>query len=127
MSTRRYLLRVGRPGGLGLLEVIERFLLKPIRERLVARLVLLAGLAEILPLGLRLLVLGEKLLLDLGGSRLGPGGRGDREDERGGDGADEVSHGFPPWCAVRLLAGEVRARKRVEVTAAPGRSGFPVA
>src|SRR5207249_7488104 len=58
MSTRGYLLRVGRPGGLGLLEVFYRLVLEPVRERLVAGLELLAGVAEILPLGLRLLVLG---------------------------------------------------------------------
>src|SRR5256885_17107545 len=91
MSTRRYLLRVGRPGGLGLLEMLERFLLEPVGERLVAGVELLAGLAEIFSLGLRLLVLGEELLLDLGRG-LGPHGRGQREREGDGGGAEDGSH-----------------------------------
>src|SRR5439155_11346832 len=94
-STRRAsastLLRVGRPGGLGLLEMLERFLLEPVGERLVAGVELLAGLAEIFSLGLRLLVLGEELLLDLGRG-LGPHGRGQRQREGDGGGAEDVSH-----------------------------------
>src|SRR2546426_5465280 len=85
------LLRVGRPGGLGLLEVLDRFVLEPVGERLVAGVELLAGLAEILPLGLRLLVLGEEILLDLG-RRLGPHRRGQRERKGDGGGAEDVSH-----------------------------------
>src|SRR5437660_11313458 len=91
MSTRRYLLRVGRPGGLGLLEVIERFLLEPVGERLVAGVELLAGFAEILPLGLRLLVLGEELLLDLGGG-LSPRRQGQRAREGDSGGGEDVPH-----------------------------------
>src|SRR3989442_7180943 len=101
MSTRRYLLRVGRPGGLGLLEVLDRFVLDPVGERLVAGFELLAGLPEILPLGLRLLVLGVELLLDLDRG-LGPHGRGQREREGDGGGAEHVSHRVSPlgwpWC-----------------------------
>src|SRR6184192_3143864 len=103
MSTRRYLLRVGRPGGLGLLEVIERFLLEPVGERLVAGVELLAGLAEILPLGLRLLVLGRGL---------SPRRHGQREREADGGGAEDVSHRVLLLVLVSgSLAGGDRPRK----------------
>src|SRR5438094_258897 len=95
VSKRRYLLRVGRPGGLGLFEMLDRLVLEPVRERFVARVELLAGLAEIFPLGLRLLVLGEELLLDLGGS-LGPHGRGQRERDGDGGGPEHVSQQVSP-------------------------------
>src|SRR5438094_8437839 len=55
-----------RPEILRLLEVLDRLVLHAFLERLVAGLVLLAGLAEVLPVGLRLLVLREEVLLDLG-------------------------------------------------------------
>src|SRR6266566_1604916 len=109
------LLRVGRPGGLGLLEVIERFLLEPVGERLVAGVELLAGLAEILPLGLRLLVLGEELLLDLGRG-LSPRRHGQREREGDGGGAEDVSHRVLLLVLVSgSLAGGDRPRKGSEL------------
>src|SRR5947207_6985940 len=125
MSTRRYLLRVGRPGGLGLLEVIERFLLEPVGERLVAGVELLAGLAEILPLGLRLLVLGEELLLDLGRG-LSPRRHGQREREADGGGAEDVSHRVLLLVLVSgSLAGGDRPRKGSELASGLGQVAVP--
>src|SRR5207247_6581690 len=111
------LLRVGRPGGLGLLEMLERFLLEPVGERLVAGVELLASLAEIFSLGLRLLVLGEELLLDLGRG-LGPHGRGQRQREGDGGGAEDLSHRvlLLGWCSGSLAGGR-QPRKGSRVAA----------
>src|SRR5207249_7376014 len=76
------LLHVGGHGRLGLLEVVDGLLLKPVLQRLVALLVLLAGLAQVLALGLGLLDLREQVLLQLDGG-LCPCRYREREAERG--------------------------------------------
>src|SRR5262249_50095653 len=91
-----------RHEALRLLEVVERFFLHAVHECLVALLVLLAGFAEVLAVGLRLLDLREQLLLELGG---GLRVRRDHEREHGGahDETDDGTHGEPSSPAV--LAG----------------------
>src|SRR5437773_6714492 len=123
------LLRVGRPGGLGLLEMLERFLLEPVGERLVAGVELLASLAEIFSLGLRLLVLGEELLLDLGRGGGGPvrAASGDRVQQsfptRGPAVAVAASAAAPRSRPAACTAPECGIRTRSGGGSCPGRRG----
>src|SRR5262249_18527951 len=96
-DVERHLLRILRPELLRLLEVLQRLVLHAIHERLLARLELLARLAEVLPLGLCLLVLRGELLLDLA-CGLRPRGAGEDEGEGEGGGAEDGSHAFTSWC-----------------------------
>ena len=73
----------------------DRFLLKAVLQGLVALLELRASLAQILPLGLRLLDLGHELLLQLDGG-LRPGRRGKRYEECNRPDSNQVSHAAPP-------------------------------
>src|SRR3989442_8296579 len=115
------LLHVGGHGRLGLLEVVDGFLLEPVLQRLVTLIVLLGGLTQVLALGLGLLDLREQLLLQLDGG-LRPRGHDEGQAEGERSHPDRVAHGgtsVDSNLAARLLN---RSHSRGASTPTPSRS-----